>query len=83
MTKINSIKSGFFVVVGVALITVTKIIRMNIYPARTCASRGYVIGDGVHYIGMFVDKNFFLNHTLVIDSPFQTFAVGLLVKFID
>ena len=24
-----------------------------------------------------------LNHTLVIDSPFQTFTVGLLVKFID
>ena len=26
---------------------------------------------------------FFLNHTLTIDSPFQTFAVGLLVEFID
>ena len=25
----------------------------------------------------------YLNHTLEIDSPFQTFAVGLLVKFID
>ena len=25
----------------------------------------------------------YLNRTLVIDSPFQTFAVGLLVKFID
>ena len=24
-----------------------------------------------------------MNHTLAIDSPFQTFAVGLLVKFID
>ena len=28
---------------------------------------------------MFVD----LNHTLAINSPFQTFAVGLLVEFID
>ena len=24
-----------------------------------------------------------LNHTLAIDLPFQTFAVGLLVEFID
>ena len=30
-----------------------------------------------------VDQNFFLNRTLVIDSPFQTFAVGLLVEIID
>ena len=31
---------------------------------------------------IFVDKKK-LNHTLVIDLPFQTFAVGFLVKFID
>ena len=31
---------------------------------------------------MFVDKKT-LNPTLAIDSPFQTFAVGLLVEFID
>ena len=31
LTKINSTKSGFFVVVGVALITVTKIILMNTF----------------------------------------------------
>ena len=43
---------------------------------------------GVHsysYIAiiiMFVDKKK-LNHTLVIDSPFQTFVVGLLVEFTD
>ena len=24
-----------------------------------------------------------LNHTIAIDSPFQTFTVGLLVEFID
>ena len=47
---------------------------------------GYVVGAGVHiyiylYVYMFVDeKN--LNRTLAID-PFQTFAVGLLVEFID
>ena len=29
---------------------------------------------------MFVEE---LNRTLAIDSPFQTFAVGLLVEFID
>ena len=34
------------------------------------------------YICMFVEeKN--LNRTSAIDSPFQTFAVGLLVEFID
>ena len=42
--------------------------------------RGKVIGVGV-LIYVFVDqKN--LNCTLVIDPPFQTFAVGLLVEFI-
>ena len=44
-----------------------------------------MIGAGVHlyinigYIGMYVcGPNFFWNNTLVINSPFQTFAVGLL-----
>ena len=32
---------------------------------------------------MFVDIKKSLNHTLAIDSPFQTFAVGVLVEFID
>ena len=52
------------------------------YPASACASRGYVIGAGVHtyiytiYRYTYVcGPNFFLNCTLVIDSPFQTFAV--------
>ena len=58
--------------------------QSNNYPAR---AGGYVIGAGVHiYIYMcvcvFVDKKK-LNRTLAIDSPFQTFAVGLLTKFID
>ena len=41
---------------------------------------GKVIGVGVH-ICLLTNKN--LNRTLAIDSPFQTFAVGLLVEFID
>ena len=44
------------------------------------AARGKVIGIAVHsyiYVYMFVDlKN--LNCTLAIDSPFQTFVIGLL-----
>ena len=45
---------------------------------------GKVIGVGVHiYVYMFVDQKKKLNRTLVIDSLFQTFAVGLLVEFID
>ena len=44
---------------------------------------GNVFRAGVHiyiHIHMFVEE---LNRTLEIDSPFQTFAVGLLVEFID
>ena len=41
---------------------------------------GYMVGAGVHiYIYIYIclwTKNFFLNRTLAIDSPFQTFAVG-------
>ena len=44
--------------------------------------RGKVIGCGVHiYICLWTKK--YLSHTLEIDSPFQTFAVGLLLEFID
>ena len=35
------------------------------------------------YIMYNVDQKYFLNCTLAIDSPFQTFAVGLLIIFID
>ena len=31
---------------------------------------------------MFVDQNYFCNHIIAIDSLFQTFVVGLLVKII-
>ena len=41
----------------------------------------YMIGAGVLRY-MFVDKKK-LNRTLVIDSPFQTFMVGLLIEFMD
>ena len=45
--------------------------------------RGKVIGLGVLvYIYVFVVKKY-LNCNLAIDLPFQTFAVGLLVEFID
>ena len=48
------------------------------------SERGGGGGGGVcnKYIYMYVvEKN--LNRTLEIDSPFQTFTVGLLVEFID
>ena len=50
--------------------------------SRSSASGGRVIGAGVHiYICLWAKK--YLNRTLAIDSPFQTFAVGLLVEFIN
>ena len=48
------------------------------------AQHDKVIGVGVHiyiYICLCTKKK--LNRTLAIDSLFQTFAVGLLVEFID
>ena len=44
--------------------------------------RGKLIGVGVHilYIYVYGQKK---NCTLAIDSPFQIFAVGLLIEFID
>ena len=65
------------------------------YLSRTrSASGGKGIGVGVHiYLPVRASEQgkvfgvcgqfFFLNHTLAIDSPFQTFVVGLLIKFID
>ena len=57
-----------------------------IYPACTARVGVYVIGAGVHinvgrYICLWTKKEF--ESTLAIDSPFQTFTVGLLVEFID
>ena len=43
--------------------------------------RDKVISIGIYI--MFVDQKNNLNHTLVIDSPFQTFTARLLVEFID
>ena len=40
-----------------------------------------MIGCGVHIYVCGQKK--YLNRTLEIDSPFQTFAVGLLVEFMD
>ena len=56
-------------------------LRSILLPVRA-SEQDKVIGVGVR-IYMFVDKKTFLNRALAIDSPFQTFAVGLLVKFID
>ena len=43
--------------------------------------RGKVIGCGVHiYV---CGRKKYLNRTLENDSPFQIFAAGLLVEFID
>ena len=58
-------------------------------PHAHALAGGYVIGAGVHiyvgtvgrYICLWTKKG--LNRNLAIDSPFQTFAVGLLVEFID
>ena len=47
---------------------------VNLLPRTRGASGGKVT---------FVDQTKNLNRTLAIDSPFQTFAVGLLVEFID
>ena len=43
--------------------------------------RGKVIGCGVHIYVCGRKKN--LNRTIEIDSPFQIFAVGILVEFMD
>ena len=45
--------------------------------------RGKVISCGVHIYIYVCGRKKYLNRTLEIDSPFQTFAVGLLVEFID
>ena len=46
-----------------------------------------MIGVGVHiYTYMYIyvcGPKKILNRTLAIDSPFQTFVIGLLVEFID
>ena len=45
--------------------------------------QGKVIGVGVHIyiICLWTKKK--LKRTLAIDSPFQTFMIGLLIEFID
>ena len=56
----------------------------NIITPHAQSERGKVIGLGVLvYIYVFVERKKNLNCILAIDLPFQTFAVGLLVEFID
>ena len=50
----------------------------NFYPARA-ARAGKVISVAVR-VYLFVDQKKNLNRTLAIDSPFQTFTVGLLAE---
>ena len=54
---------------------------LSIFTPHAQHEQGKVIGCGVH-IYVCGRKKYF-NRTLEIDSPFQTFAVGLLVEFID
>ena len=49
------------------------------YLLARASEQGKLIG--IYIIYMWIKKN--LNRTLAIDSPFQTFAVGILVEFID
>ena len=60
----------------------TSIQRIALLPCMHSASGSKVIGVGVH-IAIAICTKKSLNRTLAIDSPFQTFAVELLVEFID
>ena len=55
MRNHSSLKMYF---VGFKLYVIFRAVAIdNCYPARACASRGYVIRSGVHiYIYMFVDE---------------------------
>ena len=66
---------------GMALLPLTLLL-----PPHAQHERGKVIGCGVHIYIIYIyvcGRKKYLNRTLEIDSPFQTFAVGLLVEFID
>ena len=63
------------------LIKVNGGTRIPIFTPHAQRERGKVIGLGV--LVYVCGQKKYLNHTLVIDLPFQTFAVGLLVEFID
>ena len=77
--------SSIMVVLASILIVLVSILIVTPHAQR---ERGNVIGVGVHikyiYVCLYVcGPKQFLNRTLAIDSPFQNFAVGLLVEFID
>ena len=57
---------------------------IRIFTPHAQRERGKDIGLGVLvYIIYVCGQKKYLNRTLAIDLPFQTFAVGLLVEFID
>ena len=59
-------------------------IRKVIITPHAQRERGKVIDRGVHIVYIYVcGRKKYLNRTLEINSPFQTFTVGLLVEFID
>ena len=63
------------------------VVDVTIITPHAQRERSKVIGCGVHiYIHIYIyvcGQKKYLNRTLEIDPPFQTSAVGLLVKFID
>ena len=75
------IKHAYNVVIDVTHLTVFR----QFTPHVQCERGKVIISCGVHiYIFIYVcGRKKYLNRTLEIDSPFQTFAVGLLVEFID
>ena len=48
--------------------------------SRAATIRGLRLIDEIRYVYVRGQKK--LNHTLVINSPFQTLVVGILIKFI-
>ena len=71
----------YCLVSGILCQTITVLVTNAVITPHAQHERGKVIGRGVH-ICLWTKKKI-LNRTLEIDSPFQTFAVGLLVEFID
>ena len=62
--------------------TVNEVV--NYYPTHACVSRGLYDRGWCPYIYICVcGRKKKLNSTIAIDSPFQTFAVALLVEIID
>ena len=66
------------VVLNFSVYLISFMVSLFVVTPHTQRERGKVIGVGVH---LWTKKK--LNRTLAIDSLFQTFAVRLLIEFID